>query len=131
MNLTKLQVLVAVVKTAIKRQNSSLKDLQIQTIISSLTAMTKLYAHNNHSMLHYVASKQASADVVGAKRRQILASAVAQSDPFCLNREPVLDYHVASTGSPFSFSLTEAADFVQNAKKNYCLRYGPDMVPQL
>ena len=129
MNLIKLQVLVAVVKKAIKKQNSSLKDLQIQTLISSLTAMTKLYAHNSHSMLHYVASKQESADVVGAKRRQILASAVAESDPFCLNREPVLDFPVASTGSPFSFSLAEAVDFVRNAKENYCLRYGPDMVP--
>ena len=125
----KLQVLVAVVKTAIKKQNSSLKDLQIQTLISSLTAMSKLYAHNNHSMLHYVASKQDSADVVGANRRKVLASVVAESDPFCLNREPVLDFHVTSTGSPFSLSLADAEDFCQNAKANFCLRYGPDMVP--
>ena len=116
-------------KAAIKKQNSALKDLQIQKLISSLTAMTKLYAHNNHSMLQYVASKQDSADVVGANRRQILASAVASADPFSLTREPVLDFHVASTGSPFgNFSLAEAEDFVMNAKANYSLRYGPGMV---
>lgn len=121
---------MSVVKTAIKKQNSSLKDLQIQTLISSLTAMTKLYVHNNHSMLQFVASKQESADVVGTKRRQILASAVAEADPFCLTRAPVLDFHVTSTGSPFgNFSFADAVDFVKNAKGIYCLRYGPGMVP--
>ena len=124
-----MQVLVKVVKTAIKKQNSSLKDLQIQTLISSITAMTQLHEHNNHSMLQFVERKQDSADVVGANRRQILALAVADADPFCLTRAPVLDSHVASTGSPFgTFSQADASDFVANAKANYCLRFGPGMV---
>ena len=124
-----IQVLVKVVKTAMKKQNSSLKDLQIQTLISSLTAMTKLYVHNNHSMLQYVASKQKSADVVGVKRRKILAKAMVEADPFCLTRAPVRDFPVTSTGSPFgNFSLNDALDFVENAKSIFWSRYGPDMI---
>ena len=91
--------------------------------------MRTLFVHNNESMLHYVASKQDSADVVGANRRKILASAVADADPFSFSREPVQDFTVASTGSPFGkFSLADAEAFVRNAKANYCLRFGPSMV---
>ena len=116
--------MVAVVKKAIKNQHSQVHDLQIQTLIKSLSAMTALHDRNLKARLFNSAGMQRSRDLVGAERRQILREAVRNANPFDpSSRECVTDSSVKSQGSPFTVSAEDLEKFIINAKAKYRLDY--------
>ena len=136
-------------KKELKRQHCSPKDITLQTMVSSLTAMTGLHQHNNQSKLIHDPGMQHSADLVGEERRLLLSEIISSADPFNMSREPVQvnqllcilfnftvsysevvephlmkDFHVKSSGSPFgSYTLSDATKFVARAKKSFSVDY--------
>ena len=118
------EIMVAVVKKAILNQHSRVLDLQIQTLIRSLSVMTALHDRNLKARLFTSAGMQRSRDLVGTERRQILREAVRNADPFNpFNRECVTDSSVKSKGSPFTVSAEDLRKFINNAKAKYRLDY--------
>ena len=83
------QVLVKLVKQDLKRQHCSPKDLTMQTMFRSLTAMSTLHQHNRESKLLHVGGMRHSADLVGDGRRQQISEIISKADPFSSEREPV------------------------------------------
>ena len=82
-------MLVGIVKKELKRQHCSPKDITLQTMVSSLTAMTGLHQHNNQSKLIHSPGMQHSADLVGDERRMLLSEVITDADPFSMARDPV------------------------------------------
>lgn len=76
-------------KQDLKRQHCNPKDLTMQTMFRSLSAMTSIHQHNKESKLMHDGGMQHSADQVGQERRQLLSEFISKADPFCLDREPV------------------------------------------
>lgn len=77
------------VKQDLKRQHCSPKDLTMQTMFRSLTAMSTLHQHNRESKLLHVGGMRHSADLVGDGRRQQISEIISKADPFSSEREPV------------------------------------------
>lgn len=115
--------MVAVVKKAIANQHTRVQDLQVQSLIQSLSVMTALHDRNLKARLFTSPGMQRSRDLVGQERRQILREAVTEADPFNLSREYVTDASVKSKGSPFTVSRVDLKKFISNAKANYKLHY--------
>lgn len=116
--------MVGVVKKAIKNQHSQVHDLQVQTLIKSLSVMTALHDRNLKARLFTSPGMQRSRDLVGTERRQILREAVKKAEPFDpFNRECVTDSSVKSQGSPFTVSTDDLKKFIVNAKSKYRLDY--------
>ena len=76
-------------KRDITQQHCSPKDITIQTLVRSLTAMTNLHLHNNQSKLLHSPGMQHSADLVGDERRMLLSEVITDADPFSMARDPV------------------------------------------
>ena len=72
------EVMVRLVKDAIKRQHSALRDLQIQTLIKSLSVMTSLHNHNLKSRLYETKGRQRSGDLVGKERMELLVELTSE-----------------------------------------------------
>ena len=117
------EVCVGVVKKAIANQHTRVQDLQIQSLIQSLSVMTTLHDRNLKARLFTSPGMQRSRDLVGQERRQILREAIAEANPFNLTRESVTDASVKSQGSPFTVSRENLKKFISNAKTNYKLHY--------
>ena len=118
------EIMVAVVKKAIKNQHTRIQDLQIQCLIQSLSVMTALHDRNLKARLYTTAGMQRSRDLVGQERRQILRDAISDADPFnLLSRELVTDASVKSKGTPFTVSEVDLKKFIRNAKANFKLHY--------
>lgn len=112
------------VKQDLKQQHCSPSDIQVQTLVRALTAMTQLHNHNCSSKLLHTPSMQHSADLVGEERRELLLDVITAADPFNESRAPVQDWHFKSSGSPFgTFSLSDATKFVKRVKKTFSTRY--------
>ena len=77
------------VKRDLKQQHCSPKDITIQTLVRSLTAMTSLHLHNQQSKCIHSPGMQHSADLVGDERRLLLSEVIAEADPFSMTRDPV------------------------------------------
>ena len=118
-------MLVRLVKGGFKGQHCGPNDIQMQTLVRALTAMTQLHNHNSSSKLLHTPGMQHSADLVGDERRELLSEIVTAADPFNESRAPVKDFHFKSKGSPAfnSFSLLDATKFVNRVKKNFSCRY--------
>ena len=83
--------MVAVVKKAILNQHTRVQDLQVQSLIQSLSVMTALHDRNLKARLCTSQGMQRSRDLVGQERRQILREAIAEANPFNLTRVYVTD----------------------------------------
>ena len=115
------------VKQAISRQNSALKDITIQTLISSLSLMDNLHKHNLRSRLAEFTSRHSSSDTVGDERRRLLAEIMERYNPFDLTRPCVTDWKVKSRGSPFAgLSAETMADFVSSTRDKFMRFYLDD-----
>ena len=111
------EVCVRLVKDAIKKQHSALRDLQLQTLVRSLSVMNALHRHNLRSRLYEHQSRHTSSDTFGEEKRGILRDIVKKADPFNLQRCPVTDFAHKSSGSPFTgLSLEMMTSFLQSVK---------------
>ena len=111
------EVCVRLVKDAIKKQHSALRDLQLQTLVRSLSVMNALHRHNLRSRLYEHQSRHTSSDTFGEEKRGILRDIVKKADPFNLQRCPVTDFAHKSSGSPFiGLSLEMMTSFLQSVK---------------
>lgn len=118
------EVMVRLVKDAIKRQHSALKDLQIQTLIKSLSVMNSLHEHNLKSRLYETKGRQRSGDLVGKERMELLLELTSEMDPFNLGRDMVTDFELKSRGSPFSgLLIPDLMRFLKNVKDDFMLHY--------
>ena len=118
------EVMVRLVKDAIRRQHSALGDLQIQTVIQSLSAMTALHDHNLKSRLYETTSRHKSGDLVGKQRFELLSELVSEVDPFSTSRETVTDFDNKSSGSPFaSLKTSDVIRFFSSVKMDFMLHY--------
>ena len=118
------EVCVRLVKDAIKKQHSALRDLQLQTLIRSLSVMTALHKHNLRSRLYEYQSRHTSSDTVGEEKRGILRDLVERADPFNLERCPETDFAHKSSGSPFAgLTLNMMTSFLKSVKKEFEILY--------
>ena len=120
------EVCVRLVKDAIKKQHSALRDLQLQTLVRSLSVMNALHRHNLRSRLYEHQSRHTSSDTVGEEKRDILRDIVKKADPFNLQRCPVIvtDFAHKSSGSPFTgLSLEMMTSFLQSVKAEFEVLY--------
>ena len=117
------EVMVAVVKKAIENQHTRVQDLQVQSLIQSLSVMNAIHDRNLKARLCTSPGMQRSRDLVGQERREILRKAVTEADPFNLTREYVTDACVKSQGTPFTVSTEDLKKFISSAKTNYKLHY--------
>ena len=118
------EVMVRLVKDAIRRQHSALRDLQIQTLIKSLSVMDNLHRHNLKSRLYETKGRQRSGDLVGKQRWELLTEITTEVNPFNLSREMVSDFELKSKGSPFvGLKIPELQRFMTNVKRDFILCY--------
>ena len=112
------------VKEAIAKQHSALRDLQLQTLVRSLSVMTALHKHNLRSRLYEYKSRFTSSDTVGEEKREVLSDLVARTDPFNLERCPETDFSLKSSGSPFA-GLTDdmMSSFLSSVKTEFEILY--------
>ena len=118
-------MLVQLLKGGFKGQHCAPNDVQMQTLVRALTAMTQLHNHNSSAKLLPTQGMQHSADLVGDERRQLLSEFITEADPFNESRATVQDFHFKISGSPAfgSFSVLDATKFVDRVKKNFSCRY--------
>ena len=118
------EIKVKEVKQAIARQHSALSDLQIQTLVGSLSVMTALHHHNLKSRLYEFESRHTSSDCVGDERRGLLRDLMLRHQPFDLTRPPVTDWAFKPRGSPFA-GLTEEtmAEYLLSVRDKFILNY--------
>ena len=120
------EIKVREVKAAIARQHSALKDLQIQTLVRSLSLMCSLHKHNLRSRLAEFASRHTSSDTVGDDRRQMMRSLMERNDPFNFTRGCVTDWELKSKGSPFAgLTVQTMSRFLNSTRDKFMLWY-PD-----
>lgn len=118
------EIMVRLVKDAIKRQHSALRDLQIQTLIKSLSVMTNLHHHNLESRMYETKGRQRSGDLVGKQRWELLTEVTSEMDPFNLSREVETDFELKSKGSPFyGLEISELLRFIKNVHDDFVLNY--------
>ena len=116
--------MVRLVKEAIKKQHSALRDLQLQTLISSISVMTALHKHNLQSRLFEYKSRFTSSDTVGEEKREVLSDLVQRSDPFNLERPPETDFTLKNSGSPFAgLTVQMMSRFLKSVKAEFELLY--------
>ena len=124
------EVMVRLVKEALKRQHSILKDLQVKTLVTSLSVMTSLHQFNLDSRLCAPIKKTDSYDTVGEERGQLMEELVNGCDPFNLDRDKVTFVEKSSRsllGSPFAgVEEKDVKRFVNRVKTKFMLLY-PDM----
>lgn len=118
------EVQVKLVKDAISRQHSALRDLQLQTLIRSLSVMTAIHRHNLRSRLYEYQSRYTSSDTVGEEKREVLSNLVERTDPFNLQRCPETDFVHKSSGSPFSgLTVDMMTSFLQAVQSEFRILY--------
>ena len=112
------------VKDAIKRQHSALRDLQLQTLVRSLSVMTAIHRHNLRSRLYEYQSRFTSSDSVGEENREVLSDLVKRTDPFNLERVAETDFAHKSSGSPFSGLTVEMmTSFLESVQREFRILY--------
>ena len=86
--------------------------------------------HNLKSRLFETAGHHSSSDTVGEERRALMKELVNESNPFNMDRPPVVHVSAKSaTGSPFgSLSKAVMEDFVSAVRDDFQLLY-PDLCP--
>ena len=115
---------VRLVKDAIKKQHSALRDLQLQTLVRSLSVMSAIHKHNLRSRLYEHQSRYTSSDTVGEEKRGILRDLVEKADPFNLERCPQTDFVHKSAGSPFAGLTVEMmSSFLKSVKAEFEILY--------
>ena len=86
--------------------------------------MIALHRHNLKSRLYETKGRQSSADLVGDYKRQLLAQAVAEVDPFNASRPAASHSSAKSKGSPFAgLNLSTMKRFVEDVKEDFSLLY--------
>ena len=118
------EIKVREVKQAIARQHSALRDLQIQTLVGSLSVMTALHRHNLKARLYEFESHHTSSDRVGDERRQLLRDLMGKHQPVDLTRPPVTDWAFKPRGSPFADLTKETmSEYILSVRDKFVLNY--------
>jgi len=120
------------VKVQLGRQHSDHHDVQVQTLIKSLSSMQSLHRHNLKARGHETAGQSHSSDTVGDELRAEMMAITREADPFNLDRPAVRHSgSLHSSGSPFaSLKLATMEAYIESVKENFAMLYVDRLHPK-
>ena len=119
----KCEHFVREVKNALKGTHSSLKDLNVEKTVSSISVVNRIVGHDLESMLCNSLSSNTSYDYIGEERRKLMNEKVSEVNPFSKSREKV-NFFDKSKGTPFAgMTLEKVQRFLDRNRTNYRRRF--------